>query len=528
MGLDQNLQDELTVHLTRLAGRIDALLPIHNATEDGDAWRIAADLARAASTTDLMLRAMAELFSGGGRPSDGTLREKFIASRILYAVEHGQPGDRIAYVAHNNHLQKTPVMFDGELVAYPVGLFLARALGDRYVAVALTHLGSRVPEMAVPAPTSVGFAIETVAIEPPRANSIESAASTAASASAMQIVRPHAATAPSESLGSIRSQSAVSDITPASFDAAIVVDRASIDEAAGDIHRPLRTEHRALLDDVEIATEVFGDPDDVPVVLVMGATASMLWWPDQLCNSIAAAGCRVVRYDHRDTGQSTTVEPGTSDYSAEDLTADLLGVMDSLSVDSAHLIGMSLGGYISQIAAVEHPERVRSLTLIGSEPLGAAEELPGIDNKFMTHFASMGNLDWSDDDAVENFLVEIGRLSAGSPERFDEAGTRDRVHAETARAVNIASAFNHAMVAADRDWTDAASRITKPTLVIHGAHDPILPLANGTAIAQHVNDAKLHVLSDAGHELNPLDLDEIAETVLSFMNSVNDQAARPS
>lgn len=213
--------------------------------------------------------------------------------------------------------------------------------------------------------------------------------------------------------------------------------------------------------------------------------------------------------------------PGVVNYSAEDLTDDLIGVFDALDIETAHLVGMSLGGYISQIAALAFPDRVRSLSLIGSEPLGTTDELPGIDDKFMNHFGMMGELDWSDDDAVEDFLVEIGRLSAGTPERFDETGTRERVRAEIRRAINLASAFNHAMVTTTNDWTGAANRIAKPTLVIHGVNDPILPLPNGRAIAEHIEGAHFVALDAAGHELNPLDHQAIADTITTFIRNVD-------
>ena len=287
-----------------------------------------------------------------------------------------------------------------------------------------------------------------------------------------------------------------------------------------------RGEHRLHVSAIQIAAETFGNPDNAAVVLVMGATASMLWWPVELVETLARAGFYVIRYDHRDTGQSTTGAPGDVNYSAEDLADDLIGVVDAFDNGSAHLVGMSLGGYISQMAALTHPDRVRSLTLLGSEPLGAADELPGIDDRFMAHFGGMGELDWSDGVAVEEFLVEIGRLSAGTPERFDETGTRRRVRAEIDRAVNIASAFNHAMVNTTNDWTGAVGRIEKPTLVIHGKHDPILPLANGRAIADHVEGAQFHSLEDAGHELNPLDLETICDTITTFISDV--ESAHPT
>jgi pimeloyl-ACP methyl ester carboxylesterase len=240
-----------------------------------------------------------------------------------------------------------------------------------------------------------------------------------------------------------------------------------------------------------------------------------------MCRALAQAGYHVVRYDHRDTGQSTTRAPGVVDYSAEDLTADLVGVMDALDIGTAHLVGMSLGGYISQIAALSYSDRVRSLALIGCEPLGSSQELPGIDDKFLDHFGSMGDVDWANDDAVEEFLVEIGRLSAGTLERFDEAGTRHRVRAEIGRAVDIASAFNHAMVVTSDDWADAVDRIATPTLVIHGMNDPILPLANGEAIAGHIVGARFRALPEAGHELNPLDLATICSEITTFLDDVD-------
>lgn len=280
----------------------------------------------------------------------------------------------------------------------------------------------------------------------------------------------------------------------------------------------LRQSFTAHTNGVELAVESFGRPRDTPIILVMGATASMVWWPESFCASIADRGHFVVRYDHRDTGGSTTVAPGTVNYGVEDLADDLVGLMDVLELPSAHLVGMSLGGYLGQIVAVTRPQRVRTLCLIGSEPLGAeVGSLPGIDDRFMAHFESLADVSWSDTDAVTGFLVEIGRLSAGSPERFDEAGTRRRVSVEIERATDIAAAFNHGTVVAREDWTGATARITRPTLVIHGALDPILPIANGRALATLIDGARLHVLPDAGHELNPLDLDDIESWIVTFV-----------
>jgi pimeloyl-ACP methyl ester carboxylesterase len=271
-------------------------------------------------------------------------------------------------------------------------------------------------------------------------------------------------------------------------------------------------------DEVALAVETFGSPLDPPVVLAMGATASMLWWPGSFCSAIADGGFFVVRYDHRDTGRSTTGKPGEVGYSAEDLADDLVAILDHLDLGPTHLIGMSLGGYIAQMIAVTHPDRVATLSLIASEPLGVAPgTLPGIDERFMAHFELLAGLNWADTDDVEQFMVEVGRLSSGSPERFDEAATRRRVIAEIRRSSNIASAFNHGLVTPARDWIGATHTITRPTIVIHGALDPILPLPNGQALADLIDGAQLHVLPDTGHELNARDLDDITATLITFL-----------
>ena len=229
---------------------------------------------------------------------------------------------------------------------------------------------------------------------------------------------------------------------------------------------------------VSLATQSFGDDSGHPVVLIMGATASMLWWPDGLCARLATAGNHVIRYDHRDTGTSTSHPLGHVTYRVEDLVDDLIAVLDVHRLESAHLVGMSLGGYIAQIAALAHPDRVRSLTLIASEPLGGVLDSGGIDPAFMEHFAAMDHLDWSDRVQVVSFMMGIARLSTGAGRTFDADASERRVAAEFDRAAMIESAFNHSMISADESWNGRLSDIEVPVLVIHGSDDPIIPVAN--------------------------------------------------
>ena len=120
---------------------------------------------------------------------------------------------------------------------------------------------------------------------------------------------------------------------------------------------------------VSLNCETFGSPADAPILLIMGAMSSAVWWPEEFCRLLASRNRYVIRYDHRDTGRSTSFPPGQATYSVENLGDDAVGVLDGLGIGQAHLVGMSLGGYLSQLLALKYPGRVSTLTLIASERL---------------------------------------------------------------------------------------------------------------------------------------------------------------
>lgn len=260
-------------------------------------------------------------------------------------------------------------------------------------------------------------------------------------------------------------------------------------------------------------TESFGDPAAPAILMIMGATASMMWWPDELCEALARTGRFVIRYDNRDTGSSTTYEPGPPPYSVDDMADDAVAILDGYGIAQAHLVGMSLGGIIAQLAALKHPRRVLSLTLIGTSAFDEDDaDLPPLEPALLEHFAKVAALDWHDRSAVVDFHLESFRISAGPKARFDLARARSLAEREYDRASNPRSALNHSMLGGGEEWAGRLSEIAVPALVIHGSHDPINSIGHGRKLAAGLPSARLVEL-DAGHELNERDWDRIVDEI---------------
>src|SRR5438046_3900485 len=142
---------------------------------------------------------------------------------------------------------------------------------------------------------------------------------------------------------------------------------------------------------VELCTESFGRPADPRILLIMGLSASMLWWEEGFCRLLAEGGRFVIRYDHRDTGRSVTYEPGRPRYTGSDLVADAVGVLDGYELVAAHVVGVSAGGAFAQLLALGFPDRVLSLVLISTSPATRGEcSLPSAPERFGGFLTSAG------------------------------------------------------------------------------------------------------------------------------------------
>jgi pimeloyl-ACP methyl ester carboxylesterase len=273
------------------------------------------------------------------------------------------------------------------------------------------------------------------------------------------------------------------------------------------------TERVISANGVELCTESFGDPADPPILLVMGLSASMLWWEDGFCWSLAGYGRFVIRYDHRDTGRSTTYEPGHPGYTGSDLRADAVGLLDEYGLAAAHLVGVSAGGALVQLLALNLPARVLSLVLISTSPAVPGDRgLPPPSAAF-TRFVRSATVDWSDVDSEIDYLVAYARVLAGEERRFEEAEVRELVRRDAARAHDFAALQNHDLLADDDKPRKPLSSIEAPTLVIHGTADPMFPLSHGRALADEIPGARLLPLEGAGHGVQQVDWDTITQAI---------------
>jgi pimeloyl-ACP methyl ester carboxylesterase len=275
---------------------------------------------------------------------------------------------------------------------------------------------------------------------------------------------------------------------------------------------------RAEVGGVTLQSESFGRASDPAILLIMGAMASGVWWPEEFCRSLADRGLHVLRYDHRDTGGSTSYPPGTISYSVEDLADDAVAILDAWGIDRANLAGISLGGFLAQLVALKHPRRVLTLTLIASERLADTDPaMPPMSPAIGEYHAGAATLDWSDREAVLDYQVGAWRILSGSAHPFDAAHIRALAAIDYDRTPNPLTPMNHALLTGGERWYGRLPGIKAPTLVIHGTEDPVLPYPHGLALAREIPGARLLTLAGSGHELHPGDWPAIIDAIAAHV-----------
>ncbi|ADB30359.1 alpha/beta hydrolase fold protein [Kribbella flavida DSM 17836] len=270
---------------------------------------------------------------------------------------------------------------------------------------------------------------------------------------------------------------------------------------------------------VTLGVEHFGDAA-APLVLLVGGT-TMLSWPDSLCEALARGGRRVVRYDLRDVGASTSVDPGNPAYTLRDLAADAAALARGLDERPAHLAGIGVSGMVAQVAALDHPESFAALTLVGTRPVAPGpvdDDLPDHDAEMMQRRFALPMPDWSDRAAVE-FAAAAAELRGDDPGTARATAERifDRAPS-TEPGVQPANQLNLVFAGLDCTprWRERLPELRIPTLVVHGRRDRFFPVGNGEALAREIPTARLLVLEQAATAIPDAAADEVAAAMLAL------------
>ena len=290
---------------------------------------------------------------------------------------------------------------------------------------------------------------------------------------------------------------------------------------------------------ISLEYETLGDPDHPVILLIMGLGMQLVAWPDAFCAQLAAKGFRVIRFDNRDIGLSTSFDisgvpnlittylkflvhlPLNAPYLIDDMAADSAGLLDALGVERAHVVGASMGGMIAQNLAARHPARVLSLTSMMSttgrrglpgptfkaraalmHPPAHPGDIEGAVARMMNVFRAIGSPGYAEDEAILHQFCERHVRRAYQP-----AGTARQMLA----------------IAASGDRTGVISTIRAPTLVLHGAADPLVPPPCGEETARVIPNAKLIMIEGMGHDLPSVLHTRLAEEIVAHCRGIGPQ-----
>jgi pimeloyl-ACP methyl ester carboxylesterase len=266
---------------------------------------------------------------------------------------------------------------------------------------------------------------------------------------------------------------------------------------------------------IDLCVETFGDPSSKPLVLIMGLGAQMIVWPDLFCADLAAQGFFVIRFDNRDIGQSTWLThlgvpntmallgrialrlPITVPYTLRDMAADVVGLLDVLKIERAHVAGASMGGMIGQELAINFPERLLTLTSIMSST-GDPKLPPATAEATAILFAQSP----TEQDGYIKHYIQVMQVLRGPHFPEETPGDLARSERVFSRGINPGGvARQFAAILASGNRTKKLATVKTPTLVIHGDADPLIRIEGGKRTAAAIAGAKLTIIPKMGHSL---------------------------
>ena len=289
---------------------------------------------------------------------------------------------------------------------------------------------------------------------------------------------------------------------------------------------------------INIEYESFGRDGDPLILTIMGLAAQLIFWPESLCEGLAAKGFRVVRFDNRDIGKSThltqlpapnfrelmqEVASGRTPqvpYTLSDMANDAVGLMSALDVDRAHIVGASMGGMIGQLVAINHPERTKSLTSVMSTT--GRRDLPPGDPAALAVLAR-APASSSREDLIENGVNVRRALAVSASEAEIRAFVERVVDRAPYDPAGVARQWSAVVAAAPRN--ELLRNVRCPALVLHGEADPVFPVAAAEDTAQSIPDAELIVVPGMGHGISELTAPVCLKHIGDFVMEVEERAA---
>ena len=290
----------------------------------------------------------------------------------------------------------------------------------------------------------------------------------------------------------------------------------------------------------KIAYDMRGPEGAPAIVLIMGLGTQMIAWSDPFCDALAAGGYRVVRYDNRDVGLSSKLDrvrvPNIrwafvralmgfrigAPYTLEDMAADGIGLMDTLGLKDAHIVGASMGGMIAQIIAAKYPNLTRSLTSIMSS--SGDRKLPQATREAQKALFSK-RPPIADREAVIAHMMNVYRVIGSPGYPVPDDILRPRMEASIARSYYPEGIGRQLLaILSDGSRVKRLNSIRVPTLVIHGKDDPLVPVAGGEHTAANIPGAKLEIVPGMGHDLPPGLVPILSGLILDHCHAVDARA----
>ncbi len=275
---------------------------------------------------------------------------------------------------------------------------------------------------------------------------------------------------------------------------------------------------KARCNGLDLEYETFGDAKHPALVLIMGLGAQLVLWPDELCHHLAAGGLHVVRFDNRDIGLSQKLETHRRPkivrtaiasmmgfrlkvpYTLDDMARDTVGLLDALQIRQAHVVGASMGGMIAQIVAAKFPERVRSLGLIMTTSGNPRLPKPSLQIQLRLIKKPAG----SDRETMVRHGMKTWRMIGSPAFPLTEEMLRGKVERSYDRNSDRRGLGRQLQaILASGSRVPILKRISAPTLIIHGQHDPLVPVAAAHDLGKHIPGARVEIIPGMGHDLPP-------------------------